>query len=60
MIKSAKKLITDYRGLIQSDAEVIFVKLGDKEEITVSLCNAHAHRKFEPITKASKTNGTAY
>jgi len=53
-------LYAEYRGLIQSDAEVIFVKLGDKEGITVSLCNAHARRKFEPIAKASKTNGTAY
>jgi len=53
-------LYADYRGLIQSDAEVIFVTLGDKEGITVSLCNAHARRKFEPIAKASKTNGTAY
>ena len=38
-------LYAEYRGLIQSDAEVIFVKLGDKERITVSLCNAHNNIK---------------
>ncbi len=53
-------LYSDYRGDIQSDAERIFVNLEQKEGITMSYCNAHARRKFEPVAKASQSKGLAY
>jgi|TARA_B100002049_G_C16060748_1_gene367934 transposase len=53
-------LYSDYQGYIQSDAERIFVNLEQQDGITMSYCNAHARRKFEPLARASTSKGLAY
>ena len=50
----------EFQGYIQSDAQDVFVNLDKKKGISMSYCNAHARRKFEPIAKASTAKGIAY
>lgn len=40
-----------YQGAIHCDADNFFEDLGDTPGISLSYCNAHARRKFEPIAK---------
>jgi transposase len=41
----------EYQGMIHCDADNFFEDLGDTPGISLSYCNAHARRKFEPIAK---------
>ncbi|MGJ3495505.1 IS66 family transposase [Piscirickettsia salmonis] len=53
-----KKLLDGFTGTIHGDAAPCYQSF-DKSKITMSYCNAHARRKFEPIAKANKTPGLA-
>ncbi len=55
-----ERIYDEFKGVIQSDAQDIFVNLDKKDDINMSYCNAHARRKFEPIAKASSSKGIAY
>ena len=55
-----EEVYDEFKGVIQSDAQDIFVNLDKKDGINMSYCNAHARRKFEPIAKASSAKGIAY
>ena len=47
------------KSYVHVDAQNIFDELGNKPNINLVYCNAHARRKFEPIAKAAKTDGLA-
>ena len=49
----------DFQGSIHADADPFFETLAITEGVTMSYCNAHSRRKFEPIAKAVKTDGLA-
>jgi transposase len=46
-----------FQGYLHVDGDAIFDALG--EQVTLSNCNAHARRKFEPIAQESKKKGLA-
>ncbi len=48
-----------FDGYLHVDADPFFEDLPDKNGITLSYCNAHARRKFEPIANATKSDGLA-
>jgi len=47
------------KSYIHVDAQNIFDELGNKPNINLVYCNAHARRKFEPIAKGAKSDGLA-
>lgn len=48
-----------FQGVIHSDADPFFEMLANIKGVSMSYCNAHAWRKFEPIAKAVKSDGLA-
>ncbi len=48
------ELFDGYKGFIHTDADPVFNKVSEQPGITLSLCNAHARRKFEQIYKSTK------
>ncbi len=60
---SHKKYLIDwfrgFKGYIHVDGQNIFDDLGKQPGITLSYCNSHARRKYEPIAKATKGDGLA-
>jgi transposase len=49
----------DYKGFLHCDGDNFFDLIGDSNEVQRVNCNAHARRKFEPISKATKGAGLA-
>lgn len=50
---------TGYQGFLHVDGDNFFDLLGSLEDVERVNCNAHARRKFEPISKATKGSGLA-
>ena len=48
-----------YKGYLLVDGQNIFDALAQNQDITLQLCNSHARRKFEPISKAAQKAGLA-
>ena len=48
-----------FKGYIHVDAQNIFDELGAQDDVDLIYCHAHARRKFEAITKQTKTDGLA-
>jgi transposase len=46
-----------FEGVIHSDAASVYNKIGNRQEIQMSYCHAHARRKFETVYKAIKKKG---
>lgn len=53
-----KSWFLGFKGYLHVDADNCFNLVGS-DGATLSLCNAHARRKFEPIAKAAKGQGVA-
>lgn len=49
-----------FQGMIHADADPFFDMLAARKDVNMVYCNAHARRKFEPITKAAKSKGLAH
>ena len=49
----------DYKGFLHCDGDNFFDLIGDSDDVQRVNCNAHARRKFEPISKATKGAGLA-
>ena len=49
-----------FSGYIHSDADTFFSRIYSQDNVHSALCNAHARRKFESISKQSKKKGLAY
>src|SRR5690606_10164180 len=46
--------LAHFNGVLSCDASTVFNKIGEKDTVTLSYCNAHARRKFEQIEKSAK------
>ena len=55
-----KNWFAGFAGAVHSDADSFFGDLYAQEEVSSLLCNAHARRKFEAITKTTKKKGLAH
>ncbi len=49
----------DYKGFLHCDGDNFFDLIGDSDDVQRVNCNAHARRKFEPISQATKGAGLA-
>ena len=62
--KEHKQFVKDwfegFSGAVHSDADSFFGALYAKDNVGSLLCNAHARRKFEAITKTTKKKGLAH
>ena len=62
--KEHKKFVKDwfdgFSGAVHSDADSFFGDLYAQTNVEPLLCNAHARRKFEAITKTTKKKGLAH
>ena len=62
--KEHKKFVKDwfegFSGAVHSDADSFFNGLYAREDVWPLLCNAHARRKYEAITKTSLQEGLAH
>lgn len=48
------ELFDGFKGFIHVDADPVYDNLAEQPDITLSLCNVHARRKFEQIVKSIK------
>ena len=46
-------------GYLHVDGDNFFESIGETDDVTLSNCNTHARRKFEPISKSAKGSGIA-
>ena len=62
--KEHKQFVKDwfegFSGAVHSDADSFFGDLYAQTNVESLLCNAHARRKFEAITKTTKKKGLAH
>ena len=62
--KEHKQFVKDwfegFSGAVHSDADSFFADLYEQDHVESLLCNAHARRKFEAITKTTKKKGLAH
>ena len=49
-----EETFTGFNGFIHTDADGVYDKVAQNPEITLSLCHAHARRKFEQIYQAAR------
>jgi transposase len=54
-----KTWFTGFKGYLHVDGDNFFALLGADEDVDLVNCNAHARRKFEPLTKGVKGKGLA-
>ena len=62
--KNHKQFVKDwfegFSGAVHSDADSFFGDMYAQEHVASLLCNAHARRKFEAITKITRKTGLAH
>lgn len=59
-VEFIKEYLKEYKGYIQCDGYSVYKMAGEKKEITLVGCWAHARRKFIEVTKAAKNKPGSY
>jgi transposase len=54
-----KTWFTGFKGYLHVDGDNFFALIGADDDVDLVNCNAHARRKFEPLTKGVKGKGLA-
>lgn len=58
--KHAKKLLEPFKGFLQTDAYAGYLKVGERDDITLLPCLAHIRRKFVDTLKAGNKKAEVF